>query len=167
MGKITAPQSLLATHNCENFDCGNDALNHWLKKRALKNETAGASRTFVVTDTNKNVVGFYCLSASAIEHELSPGKVRRNMPDPIPVMVLGRLAVNLKHQNQSIGRSLLKDAILRTINVSKQTGIRAILVHALSEEAKAFYIQHGFYASPTNDMTLMITINDAIASLGE
>lgn len=162
MGKITSPHSLDNKHNFSNFDCGNSTLNDWLKKRALKNEAAGASRTFVVTNKTNYIIGYYCLSTGAIEHSSSPKKVKRNMPDPIPIMILGRLAVDVQYQNKSIGKGLLKDAILRTIKVSQQTGIRALLVHALSEEAKQFYIQHGFYESPTNNMTLMITIKEAV-----
>lgn len=165
MGKITPPHSLNEKHDFSNFDCGDNTLNNWLIKRALKNEAAGASRTFVVTDNKNKIIGFYCLSAGAIEHEMSPSKVRRNMPDPIPVMVLGRLAVDLQYQDQSIGRGLLKDAILRTIKVSEQTGIRALLVHALSEEAKQFYIKNGFYESLTNNMTLMVTIKEVLKAL--
>lgn len=165
MGKINPPASIDVKHDLSNFDCSNDTLNNWLQKHALKNEVSGASRTFVVTNHSKKIVGFYCLSVGAIEHESSPSKVRRNMPDPIPIMILGRLAVDLHYQNQSLGKSLLKDAILRTIKVSKQTGIRALLVHALSEKAKQFYIQNGFYESPTNNMTLMITIKDVLKAL--
>ncbi|GMR16624.1 MAG: GNAT family N-acetyltransferase [Gammaproteobacteria bacterium] len=163
MARINQPGSLNNKQNFASFDCGNGTLNEWLKKRAFKYEASGASRTFVVTNEANSIIGFYCLSAGAIEHESSPNKVRRNMPDPIPVMILRRLAVDAQYQHQSIGKSLLKDAILRTINVSQQTGIRALLVHALSEEAKQFYTTNGFYESPTNDMTLMITIKDAIA----
>lgn len=162
MGKIKPPHPLDANYNFSSFDCGNDTLNNWLKKRALKNETTGASRSFVVTDQANKVIGYYCLSAGAIEHESSSAKVRRNMPDPIPIMILGRLAVDIQHQHQSIGKGLLKDAILRTIKVSKQAGIRALLVHAISEEAKQFYVQNGFHESPTNNMTLIVTIEEAI-----
>ncbi len=162
MGKIKPPHSLDSNHDFSSFDCGNDTLNNWLKKRALKNEASGASRSFVITNETNHIMGYYCLSAGAVEHSSSPNKVKRNMPEPIPIMILGRLAVDIQYQKQSMGKGLLKDAILRTIKVSEQTGIRALLVHALSEEAKQFYIQHGFYTSPTNDMTLMITIKEAI-----
>lgn len=165
MGEITAPHPLTKEHDVSDFDCGHATLNEWLSRRALKNEGHGASRTFVVSDEQGCVLGYYCLSTGAAEHEDSSGKVRRNMPSPIPIMVLGRLAVDIKYQNLSIGKGLLKDAILRTLNVAEQVGVRALLVHALSEEAKTFYTKQGFYPSPTNHMTLMITLQDIKASL--
>ncbi len=157
---ITAPSSITATHNVTDFDCGDKALNEWLLRRATKNETTRASRTFVVCNDN-NVIGYYSLAVGAVSRKDSSGKVRRNMPEPIPIMVLARLAVNLNWQNNGIGSGMLKDAIQRTVIVAEQAGIRALLVHALSDNAKQFYVSNGFYVSPTNDMTLMITIDDA------
>ena len=135
-------------------------LDEWLKRRALKNEVSGASRTFVICQ-DKQVVGYYTLATGSIEHRNTPGKIRRNMPNPIPVMVLGRLAVDQRWQKAGLGRGLLKDALLRTLSVSKQAGIRALLVHTLSEETKHFYIHNGFIESPLDPMTLMITLQDA------
>ncbi len=139
-------------------------LNHWLKHRAFKNEIQGASRTYVVTVENA-VVAYYCLANGAIAQTLSTGKVKRNMPAPIPVMIIGRLAVDLNWQGKRIGKALLRDAILRTLQASEIAGIRAILVEAISEEAKLFYKKCGFTVAPIAPMTLMITINDAISSL--
>ena len=93
------------------------------------------------------------------------GRVRRNMPDPVPVMVLGRLAVDRAYQGRGLGEGLLRDAILRTLQAAELGGIRAILVHAISEEAKRFYERHGFVASPVDPMTLMITVADAEKAL--
>ncbi len=135
-----------------------------LKHRAFKNEIQGASRTYVVTVENV-VVAYYCLANGAIAQTLSTGKVKRNMPDPIPVMIIGRLAVDQNWQGKRIGKALLRDAILRTLQASEIAGIRAILVEAISEEAKLFYEKCGFTVSPIAPMTLMITINDAISSL--
>jgi GNAT superfamily N-acetyltransferase len=95
----------------------------------------------------------------------SPGRVRRNMPDPIPVMVVGRLAVDREYQGRGIAQGLLRDAVLRTIQAAEIAGIRAILVHAISEEAKRFYLRHGFVESPVAPLTLMITVADAEKAL--
>ena len=160
MVDVSAPEPLSAAHNCEVFDCGEAVLNDWLKRRALKNEDSGASRTFVVCQDD-NVVGYYVLATGSVMHKDAPSKIKRNMPEPIPVMVLGRLAVDKHAQSMGIGRGLLKDAILRTITVAKQAGIKALLVHALSEEARKFYLQCGFIESPLDPMLLMITLKDA------
>jgi GNAT superfamily N-acetyltransferase len=157
---ISAPGPISDNHDISGFDCGHTSLNEWLRKRAIKNEKNGASRTFVVCNGD-TVIGYYSLAAGAVTREEASGNVRRNMPDPIPVMILGRLAVDQQWQGQQIGIGLLKDAILRTLAVAEQTGIRALLVHALSEEAKRFYLQCGFHESPVNDMTLMITLDEA------
>ncbi|HED16925.1 MAG TPA: N-acetyltransferase [Gammaproteobacteria bacterium] len=157
---ISAPCPIDYTHNATSFDCGNTTLNDWLQRRAIKNESSGASRTFVVCYDNC-IIGYYSLAVGAVTRDDTPGKVRRNMPDPVPVMVLGRLAVDANWQGKQIGDGLLKDAILRTITVAEQAGIRALLVHALSDKARSFYQHCGFHESPTNDMTLMITLNEA------
>ncbi|MFK5892927.1 MAG: GNAT family N-acetyltransferase [Pseudomonadota bacterium] len=144
----------------DEFDCGEPVLNDWLRTRALKNENSGASRTFVVCQNN-NVAGYYVLATGSVMHQHAPSKVRRNMPEPIPVMILGRLAVSKQMQSAGLGRGLLKDAILRTLGVSKQAGIRALLVHALSDSAHKFYRQCGFVELPIDTMVLMITLKDA------
>ena len=132
-------------------------LNDWLKKRALKNQGNGASRTFVVSVGNQ-VVGYYALASGSVERMESTKSIARNMPEPIPVMVLGRLAIDLSVQGQKLGGALLKDALLRTLSVAENVGIRAVLVHAISEEAKRFYLQYGFQVSPIDPMTLLLPI---------
>ncbi len=160
MGEITGPEPITETHLIESFSCGVPVLDDWLKRRALKNEVSGASRTFVICQ-DKQVLGYYTLATGSIEHRNAPGKIRRNMPKPIPVMVLGRLAVDQRWQQTGLGRGLLKDALLRTLSVSRQAGIRALLVHTLSEETKHFYTRNGFIESPLDPMTLMIALQDA------
>lgn len=157
---VSAPRPISDTHDVAAFDCGQASLNDWLQKRAIKNEKNGASRTFVVCNDNA-VVGYYSLAVGAVAREEVSGKVSRNMPEPIPVMVLGRLAVDNQWQGKQIGAGMLKDAIQRTLIVAEQAGIRALLVHALSDGAKSFYQHWGFHESPTNDMTLMITLDEA------
>jgi GNAT superfamily N-acetyltransferase len=157
MGKITAPEPIKTTHNLDNFDCGIQVLNQWLKRQALANESSGASRTFVVCK-NECVIGFYTLATGSVRQGDAPGRIKRRMPDPIPVMILGRLAVDLHWQKKGVGSGLLNDAVLRTRIVAKQAGIRALLVHALSEKAKNFYLHYGFQESPFNQMTLLLNL---------
>lgn len=163
---ISAPCPIAGTHDVTSFDCGDTTLNDWLQRRAIKNENSGASRTFVACEDN-TVIGYYSLAVGAIAREETSGKVSRNMPDPIPVMVLGRLAVDANWQGKYIGPGMLKDAIQRTLIVAEQAGIRALLVHALSDKARSFYQRWGFQESPTNDMTLMITLDEARKAMTE
>ena len=162
---LQAPQPIKSEHQLQDFDSGNLELDDWLKKRALKNEDSGASRTYVVI-VGQKIIAYYCLANGSILNANAPGKVRRNMPDPIPVMVVGRLAVDCNWQGQGIGRALMRDAVLRTVQAATIAGIRAILVHAISVPAKQFYEKCGFSASPVASMMLMVTIADAKAALG-
>lgn len=157
MGGLTAPVPLTAGHQLSSFNCGNRALDAWLKDRALKNQASGASRTFVVCRDGR-VVGYYALATGSIERIAAPGRIRRNMPEPVPVMVLGRLAVDVSMQRSRLGSRLLKDALLRTVRVSKNAGIRAMLAHATSDEAARFYKRRGFQPSPMDSMTLMLPL---------
>jgi GNAT superfamily N-acetyltransferase len=163
--KLIPPERLNSGHRIDSFDSGNAQLDDWLKRRALKNELEGASRTYALC-AGESVVAYYCLANGAIVQTTDTGGVRRNMPDPIPVMVIGRLAVDRQWQRQGIGRALLRDAILRTLQAAEIAGIRAILIQAISQEAKQFYEKCGFKASPIDPMTLMVKVSDAAASLG-
>jgi GNAT superfamily N-acetyltransferase len=162
--EIGAPEHLTSAHDISTFDCGVPDLNDWLKRRALPNEGSGASRTYVVCSGGR-VVGYYALASGGVAIAKAFGRIRRNMPDPLPVMILGRLAVERGWQGRNIGRSLLRDAILRTLQAAEIGGIRAILVHAISEDAKRFYERYGFRASPVDPMTLMVTVVDAKKAL--
>lgn len=163
--EIRPPEKLSAKHDVSGFESGEPVLDEWLRRRALKNEASGASRTYVVC-ADKTVVGYYTLAVGAVALVEATGRVRRNMPDPLPVMVLGRLAVDQEHQRRGIGTGLLRDAILRTVQAAEIAGIRAILVHALSESAKHFYEDWGFVASPVDPLTVMITVTEAVTLLG-
>lgn len=158
MGAITAPELLTADHDTSGFNCGNDSLNNWLAKRAVKNQLGGASRTFVIVDSRGQVIAYYCLASGSVERSEAPKSMTRNMPNALPVMVLGRLAVDLRYQNNKLGGALLRDALLRVKQVSKEVGVRAVLVHAISEDAKRFYRQYGFQPSPVDEMTLMLSL---------
>jgi predicted N-acetyltransferase YhbS len=161
---VSAPEPLAEHHDTAAFTSGVESLDTWLKRRAMKNQATGASRTFVVCEGGR-VVAYYALASSGITVDEAPGRFRRNMPDPIPVVVLGRLAVDRSMQGKGLGRALMRDAALRVIQAADTIGIRGMITHALSLEAKAFYEQVGFEPSPLDPMTLMITLNDLKASL--
>ncbi|WP_159567279.1 GNAT family N-acetyltransferase [Budvicia diplopodorum] len=162
---ISAPDPLHAGHNLSSFCCGVDSMDNWLKQRAMRNQVTGASRTFVCCDGNSGVLTYYSLASSAVTTITAPGRFRRNMPDPIPVVVLGRLAVDTSLHGQGIGRALVRDAGLRVIQVAETIGIRGMLVHALSDEAREFYLRVGFEPSPMDPMMLMVTLEDLVGSV--
>ncbi len=162
--ELSAPALLPAGHDLSRFDCGVPAPNDWLRKRAMQNHRDGGSRTHVVC-AGTRVVGYHCLSAGSVLHVDATGKVRRNMPDPIPVMVLGCLAVDKEFGGGGIGSGLLKDAALRTVQVAEIAGVRAMLLHAKDGEAKAFYMRRGFRPSPTHELTPMATLREILEAL--
>lgn len=157
--RLSAPQPLTASHILDDFACGEASLDEWLKRRALANQLNGASRTFVVTDLKGHVCGYYAMAAGAVSHQAATGSVRRNMPDPVPVLVLARLAVDQRFQGIKVGAALLQDAVGRALSVAQNAGVRALLVHALHDSAKHFYKHYGFQESPQHPMTLMLRLN--------
>lgn len=159
----TLPTKIEPTHKTENFDSGQESLNTWLKRRAIKNEANGASRTYVVCQNNQ-VVGYYSIASGSVCHSDAISKAKRNMPNPIPAMILARLAVDINHQGKGLGTGLLNDAVLRILQASEIAGIKVILVHALDERAKTFYEKYGFKPSPINELILMVTLKDIKAS---
>lgn len=166
MHQLRPPEPLTPHHALDGFDCGEPSLNHWLQRRAPQNQHSGASRTFVSTDAKDKVVAYYALASSAIAPASAPGRFRRNMPDPIPVVVLARLAIAKPYQGHGFGRALFQDAARRVIHAADAIGIRGLLVHALSDEAKAFYLALGLEPSPLEPMTLMATLADLKAAMG-
>ncbi|MBI3679106.1 MAG: GNAT family N-acetyltransferase [Acidobacteria bacterium] len=159
-GSVGAPEKISPEHDLSGFDSGEPVLDDWLRRRAAQNEASGASRTYVVC-AGKRIAGYYSLAVGAAAREQVPGPIRRNMPDPVPVMILGRLAVDKAFQGRGVGTGLLRDAVLRTLQAAEVAGIRALLVHAISNDAKHFYEGHGFIASPVDPMTVMITLAEA------
>jgi len=156
---LRAPEPLAAAHLVAEFECGESSLDEWLKRRALANQQSGASRTFVVADQDGRVHGYYAMAAGAVSHQQATSGVRRNMPDPVPVMVLARLAVDQRAHGIKLGAALLRDAVNRAVTVSHNAGVRALLVHALDERAKQFYEHYGFQQSPQHPMTLMLRLS--------
>ena len=156
--QLAAPQALAGTHQLHGFSCGEALLDDWLKRRALANQVSGASRTFVVADSDGCVYGYYALAAGAVSHAMASSGVRRNMPDPLPVMVLARLAVDRRAQGIKLGGALLRDAVERSVHVAQNAGVRALLVHALNARASSFYEHYGFQVSPADPMLLMLRL---------
>jgi len=159
-GQIGPPEKLSPDHDVSQFDSEEPTLDDWLRRRALQNEASGASRTYVIC-IGTRVFGYYTLSTGAIAHSDAPGRIKRDMPDPVPVVVLGRLAVDKSLHGQGVGSGLLRDAVLRTLQAAEIAGVRAVLVHAISDAAKRFYEKYGFVASPVDPMTVMITTAEA------
>lgn len=157
--RLGEPEPLATTHLMDAFACGEPSLDEWLRRRALANQLGGASRTFVVADPTGQVRSYYAMAAGAVSHRTATGSVRRNMPDPIPVLVLARLAVDAQAQGIHLGAALLQDAVGRALRVAHHAGVRALLVHALHERARQFYEHYGFQASPQHPMTLMLRLN--------
>jgi GNAT superfamily N-acetyltransferase len=155
-GSFTRPTPILPEHTIMDFDCGEESLNRWLQPSALKSERKSA-RTYV-SCVEARAVAYSCLSAGSIDHLSVPGRIRRNMPNPIPVILLGRIAVDQRYQGHGLGRLMFRDAMLRTARASLEIGIRAMLVHALNEKAMRFYLKAGFLESPIDPMILMLPI---------
>lgn len=162
--ELSPPAPLAPDHELDAFDSGVEPLDDWLKRHARHNERDGGSRTFV-TCAGQRVVGYYSMAAGSVMAAAAIGRVRRNMPDPVPAALLGRLAIDRAWQARGLGSDLLRDAVLRAFAAGESIGVRAVLVHAISPEAKVFYEKHGFRPSPIDPMTLMITLGDARRAL--
>jgi len=154
---LRPPTPQAEAHDLDSFRCGVDSLDDWLIRRARPNQASGASRTYVAA-VGARVVGYYCLASGALMLADAPGAIRRNMPDPVPMAVLGRLAVDRTWHRRGLGVALLQDAVLRTMRAAEILGIRGLAVHAISDAAKRFYEHHGFTASPRQPMTLVLSL---------
>lgn len=167
MSSFRPPRAIASGDRFVTFDCGEASLNEWLRSRALKNETVGASRTFVSVDSDADqVAGYFCLSAGSLAPQEVPGRLRRNMPSPIPIILIGRLAVDTRYAGQGLGASLLQHAVLKGIEASRIVGARAFVVDALNENAESFYRRFGFECMPPSSKRAMYLLAaDAEASL--
>jgi GNAT superfamily N-acetyltransferase len=162
--RLSSPEPLNDEHQTDRFDSGEPVLDDWLRRRARANQVSGASRTYVVCG-GRTVVAYYALASGAIAQAAVPGRFRRYMPDPIPVVVLGRLALDRHYQGLGLGRALFQNAARRVAQAADTIGIRGIVVHAISEEARKFYIALGFDACSADAMTLVVTLRDIRAAL--
>jgi GNAT superfamily N-acetyltransferase len=155
--RLTAPEAISTTHDLSRFDCGVPVLNDWLRERALKNESR-FSRTYVVCE-GARVAGYYCISAGGVQRAATPGKLRRNAPDTVPVAVIGRLAVDRDHAGQGLGASLLADALRRIAGAAESIGIAAVMVQAKDEAARAWYLgQAEWLEFPAGSRTLWLPV---------
>ena len=161
---LSAPAPLADHHELAEFNSGLPQLDDWLRRRARANQASGASRTFVVCEGNR-VIAYYALASGAVKQPEAPGRFRRNMPDPIPVAVLGRLAIDQTYQKRGIGRALVRDDALRLLHAAEIIGIRGLLVYAISDDARAFYEAIGFVSSPLDLMILMAGLHDLNSAL--
>lgn len=165
---ITAPERLAENHRLDDFRCSQPSLTHWLVEKARHNQQEGASSCFVVCDDNDlGVVGYYALAAGAVQRAVAPGSIRRSMPDPPPMAVLGRLAVHEDYAGQGIGSGLLQDAVRRCLRTAQDMGVRALLCHAIDQAAKEFYLHHGFVESPVEPLTVMLSLSSIARRLAE
>lgn len=165
MSRYSLPRPITAGDDASQFDSGETNLDDYIRRRALANHIQGASRCFV-TGRDGRVAGYYALASASVQHSDLAGKVRRNMPDPVPVILLSRLAVDKKAQGTGLGKNLLRDAILRSVDASEIIGVRALLVHALHDNARAFYAHFDFEPSPTDPLHMLLLIKDARAAIG-
>lgn len=156
---FSAPEPLTDEHLLDQFGSGMPILDDWLRRRAIGNQATGATRSFVVC-RDMRVIGYYALAAAAIASNEAPGRLRRNMPDPIPMVLLGRLAIDRQEQGKQLGTLLLRDAVRRIQQVSHEIGIVGILVHAIADAAKRFYLRRGFVEAPSSPMTLVARLKD-------
>jgi GNAT superfamily N-acetyltransferase len=159
VSRLSPPEPLADRHALGGFRSGEPSLDDWLQRRARANQASGAWRTYIVCE-GQRVIGYYALASGVVAVEIAPGRFRRNMPNPIPVAVLARLAVDRDRQGRGIGRALFRDAARRVAHAADSIGIRGIVVHAISEEAKSFYVALGFDPNPREPMTLMATLSD-------
>ncbi len=162
MAQFSDPEPLGPDHVLDGFDCGQSSLNVWLTRYARQAAAAGSARSYVVIDAEqRRVVGYHALTAGELEREATSARVIKGMPQyPIPVILLARLAVDLSVAGRGLGSWLLRDAMLRALAASETIGVRAMLVHAIDDDARTFYRHHGLEPSPTDPLHLMILIKD-------
>ncbi|HTA22048.1 MAG TPA: GNAT family N-acetyltransferase [Terriglobales bacterium] len=153
-------------HDISRFDCGgHESLNDWLKRFALTNQKNESARTYVV-HRNRLVVGYYSISAGAVSADEAPNRISKGLArHPIPVILIARLAVDKNEKGTGLGKALLKDALLRIAQAADIVGACAVLVHAIDEPAKQFYLHFGFESSPVHELQLMLLMKDLRRSL--
>ena len=160
--RLLAPEPLAAQHGLDSFDCGKPALNDWLLRHARQAQGSGSAKTFVVAEHDGRVAGYFSLTVGQVDTLEVPDRIRKGMGQyPVPVVILARLAVSQQDQGRGIGLGLLQDAIRRTMLISEQAGIRAMMTHPIDEDAAKFYTRFGFMASPLREQQLLLLLKDA------
>ena len=162
---MTAPEAINEGHDVSRFESGAASLDAWLRRKARLNEAKGGARTYVVCDGDR-VIGFYSLAASSVERQRVSSRVGRSMPEPIPVILLGQLAVDTRYRGRGLGADLLVDAARRALAAADVIGARALVVQALDDEAKGFYERFGFRPfSNREPLMLVLRISELRAAL--
>jgi GNAT superfamily N-acetyltransferase len=161
------PRPLARKDIRDGFNCGVASLDTWLVEHAPGADVAGSARTYVILDRKEDrVVGYHALTVASLERAEATGRASKGMPrHPIPAMLLARLAVDESVQGKGVGATLLADAMQRTLLVAEETGIRLLLVHAVDEDARNFYLYYGFEPSPSDPMNLQLLIKDIRATI--
>ena len=162
---LTKPEEISRKHEIAAFTCERDSLDDWLKNQALKSNSAGDSKVFVILEEGGEVIGYYAISAGSVSRKEATRKIGANAPDPVPMALIGRLAIHKNHQRQNIGSALLRDAILRIAQAAEHMGIKGIMVHALDDDSAKFYAERGFQPSKVDGHHLMISISEVTAEL--
>lgn len=163
-GESLLPRPLQRDHDTSLFDCGRPSLNEWLKRFAYINQQSDSARTYVLLQSNR-ITGYYSLSAGAVRKEESPPRIAKGLAShPIGVILLARLAVDKNEHGRGLGKKLLLDALRRALGAADVIGARAVLVHAMDEQAAAFYGKFGFETSPIEPKQLMLLMKDLRAS---
>lgn len=162
---LRPPERITRDHRLEDFSCGRDSLDNYLKRRALRADAAGDAKVIVLVNRELQVIGYYTISSASVSRRIAIRKLKRNSPDPIPMALIGRLAIAANHQGQGLGRALVRDAVLRISNASEEIGIRGILLHALDDDAKAFYEKCGFRESSIDHNLMMVPLREIAAEL--
>lgn len=162
MPRFSDAEPLTADHDVSVFDCGVESLNLWLKRHALQAASSGSARTYIVSDTEHDrVVGYHAMAAASISPAQATARAAKGMPrHPIPAVLLARLAVDADLQGRGLGAWLLRDALLRALSVADELGVRVMLVHAIDDDARAFYLRYGFEPSPTDALNLQLLLKD-------
>jgi len=163
--KLGSPELMARRHQVDDFECGDAQLNDWLRQRALASQLGRRRCTYVVSDDEGLVRGYYTLSAGGVSFAVNSGKSRRSMPDPVPVMVLVRLAIDQEARDEDLAVSLLKDAVTRVDALAQHAGVRAMLVNALDDGARKFYERHGFQPSPSIPEVLTLQVPTSVKSV--
>jgi len=153
-------EKLRADHPIEGFDCGKEELNRYLLRYAWQNQQAGAAQTYIGL-AGDAIIGYYTLAVGHVVREEAPERLTKGLArHPVPIMLLARLALDHRWQGKGIGKALLKDAMLRTLQAADIAGIRAFAVNAKDEEARRFYLKFDFVPSPTDRMHLFVLLKD-------
>jgi GNAT superfamily N-acetyltransferase len=164
--RLRPPEGITRDHHVAGFSCGHDSLDNYLSRRALKADAAGDAKVIVLTTTEMDVIGYYAISSGSVSRKVATRKLKKNSPDPIPMALIGRFAIDRRYQGQGLGKALMKDAVLRICGAGEKIGIKGILLHAIDTDARKFYEKCGFSESGIEDHLMMVLLEEIAAELG-